>query len=175
MHVNAKKVALAGLLVAFSAVLVGLSSVLETNSLFFICAASFTVGIAIREWGVLFGFAFMLASTLVNVLVAPNKFHCITFAAMGVYLLFSEWLWKKLAEKEGMKHRILLLWIGKFLVFNLIYIPTLLFFQELLFTKKIVGMLLIVFFVAGQVALFIYDRVYAYFQGAIWGKMRGKL
>lgn len=175
MHVNAKKMALAGLLAAISAVLLILSSVIETNSLFLICAASFCVGIAIREWGVCLGFAFLIASTLINVLVAPNKFYCITFTAMGIYLFFSEYLWEKIAAKENMKHRTLTLWIGKYVIFNLIYIPALIFFQELLFVKEVEGTLLIVFFLVGQITLFIYDRVYVYFQGVIWGKIRMRL
>lgn len=175
MHVKAKNIALAGLLAACSAVLLVLSSVIETNSLFLICAASFCVGIAIREWGIRLGLAFLVASTFINFLVAPNKFYCITFAAMGMYLFLSEYLWKKIAEKDEMKHRTLMLWLGKYIIFNLMYIPVLLFFQELLFVKKVGGVFLIVFFFAGQVVLFIYDRAYIYFQDAIWGKMRIKL
>lgn len=175
MHVNGKKIAIAGLLAAFSAVMLILSSVIETNSLFLIAAASFCVGIAIREWGIRFGVGFLIASTLVNVLVAPNKFYCITFAVMGGYLLFSEYLWNKMATKADMKNRTLALWIGKYVVFNCIYIPALLFFQELLFVKKVTGVLLVVFWLAGQVALLVYDRVYVYFQGVIWGKLRVKI
>lgn len=175
MHVNAKKIALAGLLTAFSAMMLILSSMIETNSLFFICVASFCVGIAIREWGIRLGFAFLVASTGINVLVAPNKFYCITFAAMGMYLFLSEYLWEKIAANQNMKYRTLTLWIGKYVVFNLIYIPALLFFQELLFVKKVEGILLIVFFLIGQIALFVYDKAYAYFQSVIWGKFRVRL
>lgn len=175
MHVNAKKMAVSGLLAAFSAVMLVMSSVIETNSLLFICAASFCVGITIREWGVAFGFIFLIASTLINVLAAPNKFYCITFAAMGIYLLLSEYLWERIAARKEMKHRTLTLWIGKYLIFNLIYIPALLFFQDLLFVKKVTGMLLVVFLLAGQIALLIYDKVYVYFQGVIWGKLRVRL
>lgn len=175
MHVNAKKTALAGLLAAFSTVMLVLSSMIETNSLFFICAASFCVGIAIREWGIRLGFAFLVASTLINVLVAPNKIYCITFAAMGTYLLFSEFLWEKIAATKQMKYRTLTLWIGKYVIFNLIYIPALVFFEEMLFAKEIKGMLWIAFFFLGQIALFVYDKVYGYFQGVIWGKLRMKL
>lgn len=168
MHVNAKKMAVAGLLAALSAVMLVLSSVIETNSLLFICVASFCVGIAIREWGVSFGAAFLAASTLINVLVAPNKFYCMTFAAMGIYLLLSEYLQKKMK-------RTLTLWIGKYLIFNLIYIPALLFFQDLLFVRKVTGIVFVAFLLAGQVALVVYDRVYVYFQCVIWGKLRVRL
>jgi len=168
MHVNAKKMAVAGLLAAFSAVMLVMSSVIETNSLFFICAASFCVGITIREWGVSFGFVFLLASTLINVLVAPNKFYCITFAVMGIYLLLSEYLQKRVK-------RTITLWIGKYLIFNFIYIPALLFFQDLLFVRKVTGVTFIVFLLAGQIGLVVYDRVYVYFQSVIWGKLRLRL
>lgn len=175
MHVSGKKIAISGLLVAFSAVMLILSSVIETNSLFLIAAASFCVGIAIREWGIRFGMGFLIASTLVNVFVAPNKFYCLTFAGMGVYLLFSEYLWNKIAAKADMKNRTRTLWFGKYVIFNCIYVPTLLFFRELFFVKKVQGILLVVFWLIGQIALFVYDRVYIYFQGVIWGKFRMKL
>lgn len=175
MHVKAKNMALAGLLAACSAVLLVLSSVIETNSLFLICAASFCVGIAIREWGIRLGFAFLVASTFINLLVAPNKFYCITFAAMGMYLFLSEYFWEKIAERDGMRHRTLVLWLGKYIVFNLMYIPALLFFQELLFVGKVGGVFLTVSFFAGQIVLYIYDKAYTYFQGVIWGKCRIKL
>lgn len=175
MHVSGRKIAISGLLIAFSAVMLILSSVIETNSLFLIAAASFCVGIAIREWGVGFGMGFLIASTLVNAFVAPNKFYCLTFAGMGVYLLCSEYLWNKIATKANMKNRTLTLWIGKYVIFNCIYVPVLLFFQEFLFVKKVEGMLLVVFWLVGQIALFVYDRVYIYFQGVIWGKFRTKL
>ena len=175
MHVSGKKIAISGLLVAFSAVLLILSSVYQTNSLFLIAAASFCVGIAIREWGIRFGMGFLIASTLVNVFVAPNKFYCLTFAGMGVYLLCSECLWNKIAAKADMKSRTRTLWIGKYVIFNCIYVPTLLFFRELFFVKKVQGILLVVFWLIGQIALFVYDRVYIYFQGVIWGKFRMKL
>ena len=175
MYVSGKKIAISGLLVAFSAVMLILSSVIETNSLFLIAAASFCVGIAIREWGIRFGMGFLIASTLVNVFVAPNKFYCLTFAGMGVYLLCSECLWNKIAAKADMKNRTRTLWFGKYVIFNCIYVPTLLFFRELFFVKKVQGILLMVFWLIGQIALFVYDRVYIYFQGVIWEKFRMKL
>lgn len=175
MHVNAKKIAVAGLLAAFSAVMLVLSAVMESSSLFFIAAASFCVGIVIREWGVGFGLGFLIASTMVNLIVSPNKFYCATYVAMGLYLLLSEFLWEKVAAKEAVKNRTLILWIGKYVIFNVIYIPVLLFFQELIFTRKMTGFLWFAVFLAGQAALFIYDRAYVYFQGAIWGKLRARL
>ncbi len=175
MHVNAKRIAIAGLLAAFSAVLLVLSTVVETSSLFFIGVASFCVGITIREWGLRFGFAFCVASTAVNLIVTPQKFYCITYAAMSLYLLLSEWLWRKIADQRNLQHRNLLLWTGKYIIFNIVYIPALLFFREMLFVQKIEGIEILIAFLVGQVVLWVYDKAYLYFQSSIWGKLRGKL
>lgn len=175
MHVGAKKMATAGLLVAFSVIMIWLSSVIEMSSLFFIAAASFCVGIAVREWGLGYGLAFWVASFLLNLLVTPQKLYCFTFAGMGLYLLFSEWLYLKIAESRTMKHRMLALWTGKYVCFNLMYIPCLFFAPQILFTGKINGLAVMILIVAGQIALYVYDTAYRYFQAQIWGRMRVRL
>lgn len=175
MHVGAKRMATAGLLVAFSVIMIWLSSTIETSSLFFIAAASFCVGIAVREWGFGFGFAFWAACFLLNLLVSPQKLYCFTFAGMGLYILISEWLYTKIAESKTMKHRMLILWIGKFLCFNLMYIPILLFAPKLLFTGEINGLSAIILLILGQVVLYVYDVAYRYFQAQIWGRLRVRL
>lgn len=167
--------ALAGLMAALSTILLVLSAVIESNSLFLIAAASFLVGIAIREWGIRLGTAFLAASVLLGLLLAPNKFYCVTFAAMGLYQLITEVLWNKTFGKGMSKQANLMFWIGKYIVFNCIYIPALLFFQELLFVKEVNGGMLLVFWGIGQVALLIYDKAHTYFQTVIWNRMRGKI
>ena len=175
MHVNAKKMATAGLLVAFTVIMLVLSSVVESSSLFFIAAASFCVGISIRERGLRLGFAFLIASVLINFLVSPNKLYCVTFAAMETYLFLAEWLWERIAAAKEMSRRMVKLWCGKYLVFNLMYIPVILCFPSLIFTKEVTWQVAIILFLAGQIALWIYDLAYRYFQGHIWGRLRVRL
>lgn len=175
MHVDAKKIAEAGLLAALSVILVILGAVIETNSLFLIAAASFCVGISIREWGIRFGFGFWLACTLLNFMLAPNKIYGLSFSAMGIYIFISEFMWEKLADSNKIKRRKLCLWMGKYVIFNCLYIPAVLFFPSLLFTKKITGSMLWLILIAGQAGLFVFDRAYVYFQGYIWGKFRKKI
>lgn len=175
MHVNAKKIAIAGLLAAISVVLVILSSVIEMSSLFFIIAASYCVGIVIREWGVLFGIGFWIASTLVQVFVAPNKLYCMTFAMISFYLLASEFLWEKIAEHKTMKYRKTMFWIGRYLIFNSMYLLILILFPKLLFLQEMNSAFMTGVFLAGQVGLFVYEQAYQYFQSRIWGRVRIKL
>ena len=172
MHVGTKKVAAAGLLVAFSVILIWLASVIETSSLFFIAAASFCIGIAIREWGIYFGFAFLIASCFINLLVTPQKMYCFTFAGMGFYLWVSEWLYHKIGEANNLKYRNALLWIGKIFCFNMMYIPILFFAPQILFKGRINGLSAIVFLILGQILLYVYDISYRYFQAQVWGKLR---
>ena len=164
--------ATAGLLVAFSVIMMLLSSIIETSSLFFIAAASFCVGVAVREWGLKLGFAFLCASAILNFLITPSKLYCFTLLGMSFYIWASEWLWNWIANKTVLKHRVMFLWIGKYVVFNLLYIPTLLCAPQLLFTGKINGLFATILFLFGQVALFIYDAAYQYFQSRVWGKIR---
>lgn len=175
MHVGAKKMATAGLLVAFSVIMMLLSSVVETSSLFFIGAASFCVGIAVREWGLKLGFAFLVASTGLNFLVVPSKLYCFTLAGMGIYIWLAEWLWEKLAGSEKVKNRMVVLWIGKYFIFNLLYVPTLFLAPRILFTGKINGLSAMMFLFLGQAVFYIYDMAYRYFQAQVWGRFRGKL
>ena len=62
MHVNAKKMAFGGLLLALTIVCMVLGSVIESNTLFLLAAASYFVGIFIREAGMRTGGAFYLAA-----------------------------------------------------------------------------------------------------------------
>lgn len=175
MHVNSRKIATAGLLVALTVVFIYFGTMLETNTLFFIIAAAFCVGIAIREWGLGLGFAFLIASILLNIFLVPNKLYCITFGGMALYIWLVEFLWKKIADAPRMTHRKTKLWVGKYLIFNVLYVPAVLFMPQILFAKELTKWLLILFLLLGQVALVVFEIAYAYFQERIWGKMRVRL
>ena len=58
MHLNTKKIAFAGVMLALTEVGIALGSVIETNTLFLLAAASFFVGIVIQEFGLKAGQAF---------------------------------------------------------------------------------------------------------------------
>ena len=166
MHVKARMTAFSGLLLALSVVCMALGSVIETNTLFLLAAASYFVGIIIREFGMKAGVGF---------LVTPNKFYVISFAAMGFYILAAEGSWRFLGKSSEKMQKSWIFWVMKYVVFNLMYIPMVLIFQELLFMKELSGGLLLAVLAAGQVGVWIYDRAYEYVQVHIWNKFRGKL
>ena len=86
MHVKAKTMAFSGLLLALTVIFMVLGSVIETSTLFLLAAASFFVGIIIREFGLRIGAAFYAAGVILGFITAPNKFYVFTFAAMGLYI-----------------------------------------------------------------------------------------
>ena len=75
MHVKAKTMAFSGLLLALTVIFMVLGSVIETSTLFLLAAASFFVGIIIREFGLRIGAAFYAAGVILGFITAPNKFY----------------------------------------------------------------------------------------------------
>lgn len=175
MHVKAKKIAFGGVLLAVTVLCMLLGSIIESNTLFLLAAASFFVGIMLREFGVKTGAAFYLAGVLLGLITAPNKFYVISYAAMGLYILLIEIGWRKLGKLSWNGNRRAVFWGMKFFFFNLIYIPGIVLFEKLLFTRNLSGWMFAGVLAAGQVGLFLYDRAYEYVQGNIWSKIRGKI
>lgn len=175
MHVKAKKMAFGGMLLALTIVCMLMGSVIETSTLFLLAAASYFVGIVLREFEERTGIAFYLAGVLLGLFVAPNKFYVLSYAAMGLYILVIELAWPRLGKLSENTNRMGIFWAIKYVLFNLIYIPAVLFFQELLFAHKLSTGILIGVLVAGQLGLFLYDRAYEYVQRELWGKLRGRL
>jgi hypothetical protein len=175
MHINAKKMVLGGLLLALTVVCMSLGSVIETNTLFLLAAASYFVGIMIRESGKRMGAAFYLGALLLGLIIAPNKLYVLSFAAMGLYILIIEFTWDQLGKAPEKINRTALLWGIKYMIFNLLYIPVLLLFQQILFGRQLPSLWLLGIILAGQGGLWVYDRAYGYVQQHIWGKLRGRL
>lgn len=174
MHVKAKTMAFGGLLLALTVVFMALGSIIETSTLFLLAAASYFVGIVVREFGLKTGGAFYLAAVLLGFITAPNKFYVLTFAAMGFYIWGIEAAWRWLEKRPEMGQRHKIFWAAKYVIFNIVFIPIVIFFRDLLFAQAVSTPVILGVIVAGQIALFIYDRAYDYVQVHVWGKMRGR-
>jgi hypothetical protein len=175
MHLSTRKLAFLGLLTSVTVLLIIFSGVFDFNTIFLLAAASFCVGIAFRESGYRMAFGFYIASTLLGFLLAPNKIYCITFAAMGIYILASEYAYDRLKVDKDNKSSKGKLWVVKYILFNLMYIPALIFLPKLFYAGKINSIMFVGILLFGQIALFVYDIAYRYFQGSIWGKVRDRL
>lgn len=175
MHVKTKKLAVSGLLMALAVVLIVLSGVLDFNTLFFLAAAAFFIGIIVREFGLKYGTAFFLGCSVLGFIFAPQKLYCITYGMMGIYVLGVEFMWYFLGLHPQWKNKKRLLTAGKILLFDLMYIPALFLFPKLLFAGDISSTMNLVFLLGGQVALFLFDKAYDYFLIQMWGQMRNRL
>lgn len=175
MYLNAKKMAFLGLLLAWTTILIVLSGIIEFNTLFLLAAASFAVGIAIRETGIGLGFGFFLGSIILGLFLAPNKLYCITYSALAFYILLVEFVWEKLTNAPGGHKRKWYFWILKYVIFNCLYIPIIIFLPKLVYQGTVNVSILAALIIGGQAALFLYDKAYEYFQQAIWGKLRNRL
>lgn len=180
MHVDdkdskSKKTATGGILMALAVLCIVLSGILEFNTLFLLAAASFFVGVVIRESGLAAGAAFYAGTVLLGLLLAPQKLYCVTFAAMGAYILCAEWIFRQIGRRMRGRRRQVFLWAGKILFFNLLYLPALIFFPRLLFAGGLRGAWLWGAAAAGQIVFLIYDRAYEYFLTVLWEAFRGRL
>lgn len=175
MHVKGKMMAFGGLFIALSVVCMSLGSVIESNTLFLLAAASFFVGIVIREFGMKVGAAFYVADVFLGLLIAPNKFYVLSFAAMGLYIVIIEAAWRFLG-RSSQTQRQTIFWAVKYVAFNVMFIPALLLFQELILGgRELSPVMTAGIWIVGQIALFIYDRAYEYVQAHVWTKIRGRM
>lgn len=172
MHVKSKRIAVLGLLLAIAVIMIILSGVIETSTLFFLAGASFCVGIAIREYGLQMGISFYLASLVLGFLLAPNKIYCITYSIMALYILFSEIVWKFLYFSKKFENPLKVFSKIKYLIFNLLYIPSIFIAPKLVYAGDINIWIMLAIIVAGQIALYFFEKVYCNFQSQIWGKFR---
>ena len=174
MHLNAKKIAFAGVMLALTEVGIALGSVIETNTLFLLAAASFFVGIVIQEFGLKSGAGFLLAGILLGIFLSPNKLYVVSYAFMGFYILIIETIWHFLGRASGWIRSRSFFWFMKYLVFNVLYIPGLIYFWSMLSEKKAAKGIMLMSVVFGQFMLIVFDKTYEYAMGKIWKENRHK-
>lgn len=175
MHVKSKKIAVLGLLLAIAVIMIVLSGTIEMNTLFFLAGASFCVGIAVREYGIQMGIAFFLASVILGFLLAPNKIYCITYTIMSLYILLSEIVWFWLCKVPKINNPLKVFKVLKYIIFNILYIPSVLIAPKLFYEGAINIWVMAGIIVGGQIGLFLFEKVYCYFQSQIWEKFRKNL
>lgn len=169
-----KKIAFAGVMLALTEVGIALGSVIETNTLFLLAVASFFVGIVIQEFGLKSGAGFLLAGILLAILLSPNKLYVVSYAFMGFYILIIETIWHFSGRASGWIRSRNFFWLMKYLVFNVLYIPGLIYFWSMLSEKKTAKGIMLMSVVFGQFILFVFDKTYEYAMGKIWKENRHK-
>lgn len=185
MLLKSKDIAFTGILMAIGVVLVTLGGYFEGSTLFFLAAASFLTGIVQRNLSTGTAVAFLIGTTLLSFVLAPQKLYCATFLAFGIYVILAECL-EKIWAGEGKKRRGVI-WIGKMAIYHVLLGITIYFAQkilgwEMLFQGRLFTALhkyQIVFWIAivicAEAFWLIFDRAYFYFQnryGGLVAKLR---
>ncbi|MCI8372797.1 MAG: hypothetical protein HFI75_10485 [Lachnospiraceae bacterium] len=174
MHVKTKKISFLGLLLALNILLQLLGSYVEVSTLTFMVISSLCLGIAIYETNLTLGGAFLIASAALSFLLLPDKFHCLTYICLCLYIYFQEVIRRKTFLWKHQK----LIWVPKLIFFNLFFLfPALSFFPELLFATKIqwnfwvyVGVILF-----AQGILILFDIFYNRFIPGYWIVLKKRL
>ena len=166
MHVNkTKKIAILGVFAALSTVFTVLGTVISVNTVFFTALAAYLVGYAIFRYGLPAGLMQCVICTLLDAFLNPDKFNFFVYLGFGIYIIFSEFVFQKANKikdpKKKMRRQLIYNWI----LFNIIYIPTVLFFENILireaaFTGSAQKWILLA---VGQVGWWIYDKAYREF------------
>ena len=173
MHVNVKKLVYAGLCLAISMALILLEGVFGMSTLFLLSLSGFFAGIVIRESGFKMGVAYIVASLALAFFIAPDKIKIVTYMVVEIYIFAREGIWELLAKRtiKDVKKTNLIYVLSKLIVFNILTVPMVLIFPQLLLPNVNIKWMLIAI-VLLQPSWFIGDKAYDAFQTGIWNRIR---
>lgn len=172
MHVKGKgmtgkEVAYSGIMAALSVICIVLSGVIESNSLFFLAAASFLTGSVQRNTTFWWSAGFSLGCFLLGFVLAPQKLYCFTYLAFAVYVMVAEYFRKR----ENVR-----IWLVKGTVYHLLLAAALFLVWKLasfdsFLEAEWIGKLYqapvlfwIVMVILAEVIWLVFDRAYLFFQ-----------
>ena len=88
---KSKEVAGSGITMALTVILIVLSGVIESSSLFILALASFATGIVERIFSLRTGIAFTIGAALIGFFVAPQKLYVFTYLGFSIYVVVAEY------------------------------------------------------------------------------------
>lgn len=163
MHVNkTRALAQTALMAALSVVLLLLGTFISVNTLFFTALAAYLIGYSIQKHGMKYGGIQLVVCVLLDVFLNPDKLHWMLYLFLGGYIFLSELIFRKANRAEEGKKKLRRQLIYNWILFNIIYSPLVLFFQELFASGEIPGGTPVLW-LAGQIGWFVYDKAYRVF------------
>jgi hypothetical protein len=163
-----KKIALNGILGALAVICLVLATLLPTNKISLYALSSFFVAVSIIESGVRTGWVFYVATSLLALIIVPNKLgivpYALFFGAYGIAKYYIEKIDKIMIE-----------YIIKLIYFNICLGVAVLTVSELFdysMPMKLQGWLLIIIL---EIVFLVYDIVYSLFLNYYREKIKPKL
>lgn len=174
VHVEPRRTAYLGMLLAVCMILLYLSEAVTINTLIFIFLAACCVGMAYTIGSAISGSTFLAAAVLLGYFLLPDKESILTFIMMGVYVLFLEVIQPKLLVRCP----IWMVWGLKLGLFNLFYVPMVLLLPQLFVEGEASGLISAVLIALGNLVAVMCDYLYMAlkrkYAGRIQAWMKGR-
>lgn len=172
MHLKTKQLALSGILMALSVICIVLGGIIEINTLFFLLVAAFLGGIVIYEMGLRMGALFIAGTFFLGFFLGSQKMYAFTYLAFAVYILLAEAGYRQSRRIPNPKMAQTVLWVYKFFVFNLIFLPCLIVMPEVFVGPAVKSWVLFLLAVVGQGVFVLLDLAYNTFIIHLWKHYR---
>jgi hypothetical protein len=151
-----KKISLSGIMLAFVTVVLFAATTLPTSRLSLYALSSFLVSIIIIEFGVKSGWIFFIASSILTLIIIPDKLGLLPYAFFfGIYGIV-----KFHIEKLN---NLIIEYFLKIVFFNICMFSGLFLIKEFLFSNLEIKFPIWVIIVAFEIIFIIYDYVYTLF------------
>ncbi|MFA6308704.1 MAG: hypothetical protein WC677_03020 [Clostridia bacterium] len=165
---NSKRVAFNGILLALLVITMYLASLLPGLKTSLLTLSSFYIALVIIEFNILNGWIFYLASSLLLLIVLPNKLMLIPYVLFfGVYGIVKFYIERR--------NKIVVEYILKILYFNIFFIPLIFFGGKLFFSNAIDKFPMWAVITALEVVFIVYDYIYTLFIRYYIQKVKSKI
>jgi len=162
------KMALSGILGALAVICLFLATVLPTSRLSFYALSSFFISIVIIETGTKAGWLFYIATSLLSVILVPNKLEIIPYVIFfGIYGII-----KYHIEKIN---KLIVEYILKFTYFNLCMAAAVLFIRQVFIESIKIQLPWWLIIAAFEVVFLVYDLAYTMFIAYYKDKLRKRI
>lgn len=155
---------------ALSVIFLLIGTFVSVNTVFFTALAAYLLGYSANKYDFRYSVIQFIACTLLDVLLNPDKLHWVLYLCLGGYILLSELVFQKWNRIEEIKKKMRMQLFYNWILFNVIYIPLIVFFENILIGGDLPEILQgntilkwIVLWSVGQIGWFVYDKAYRVF------------
>ncbi len=117
MLLKSRAIAFAGMATALAVIIVTLAGYIDVSTLFLLALSSFMGGIVTRYYGVKYGVGFLMASSMLSFILAPQKMYVLTYTCMVIYVIVAECMERR-RNDDSVEYNVIVSWIIKALVYN---------------------------------------------------------
>jgi hypothetical protein len=163
-----KRISLSGILLAFAVISLFLATIVPTNTLSFYALSSFFVAIIIIQFGIKSGWIFYIASSLLSLILLPDKAGLIPYLAFfGLYGIIKFYIEKL--------NKIVLEYILKLGFFNFALLIAIFLVKQFFLDRINIDFPWWIIIFALEIAFIAYDYVYTLFIQFYNTKLKRKL